>query len=1197
MDDILTATAGATGNKPVTASATGRWVAHQVSFLADDVNPASTTAFPAASASYNAAGWAAGCAPDGICGTATDADSAVQTVQVSIRQGAGNYWNGTTFGSATEVWNAATGTTTWNYGFASGSFPANGSYTVRVRATDVAGNIETPVSATFTYDTVAPALPTGLASSPVSPANDNNPEITGTRRGGLDRPRLPHGGLYRRRLGDRDCSRLRLARSDGRGHRRHLHDLQGDGDGRSRQRQRLLDRVCHLRRGLDRARTAERARLEPGLACERQQPGDHRNCGGGLDGPALSHGGLHGRGLRDRDCGGLRFARPHGSGLRRHFDDFQGDCDRRGRQRLAAARALRSRMWRTRPRRRCRARSPRAPSRPRTTTTPRSRARPRPARRFASTPTAGCTGGAAATGTAAAFASPGLTVAVAGDSSTTLQGNRDRRGRQRLRLLELLGHLCRGLDGARAPERSRFEPGLAGERQQPARSRAPPRPARRSRVYTTRDCTGGAAATGTAAAFARPGSTVAVADDSSTTFTRDRDRRGRQRLRLLELLGHLRRGLDRAGRARARSPPSPASPANDNNPEITGSAEAGSTVAALHRRRTAPAPPRRPAPRPPSRRPASRSRSPTTLDHDLHAPPRPTRPATSPACSSAGHLRRGLDGAGRSRRSLDLEPGLARERQQPGDQGLGRGGLDRADLHDRRLHRRRRPRPAPPPPSPRPGLTVAVADDTTRRPSRRRRPTRPATSAGCSSALGHLRRGLDRARRADARLAPTPASPGQRQQPRDQGHRRGGLDGAPLHDDATAPAAPRRPARRLPSPRRASRSRSPTTLDHRPSRATATDAAGNVERLLDAPRSPTSRTRPRPALPTLIDSEPGLAGQRQQPRGQGLAPRPARRCASTRQRLHRRRRGDRHRGRASPRRASPSRSPTTRPPPSRAPPPTPPATSPPARAPRSPTSRTRPRRRSRASPPPTPASPGERQQPRGQRHAPRPARPCASTRRRDCTAAPRRPALRPPSRRRASRSPSPTTRLDDLQATATDAAGNVSRLLELLGHLRRGLDRAGASRASLASSPVSPANDNNPEITGTAEAGSTVRVYTTAACTGGAAATGTAAAFAEPGPDDRGRRRHDHDLQGDGHGRRRQRLAAALELRHLRRGLDGAGAPRARSLRARLGPANDNNPEITGSAEAGSTVRVYPTAAAPAAPRRPAARPPLPRLA
>jgi subtilisin family serine protease len=50
-----------------------------------------------------------------------------------------------------------------------------------------------------------------------------------------------------------------------------------------------------------------------------------------------------------------------------------------------------------------------------------------------------------------------------------------------------------------------------------------------------------------------------------------------------------------------------------------------------------------------------------------------------------------------------------------------------------------------------------------------------------------------------------------------------------------------------------------------------------------------------------------------------------------------------------------------------------------------------------------------------------------------------------------------------------------------------------------ATAPASPADDNSPELIGAAEAGSTVRIYTNAACSGAPVATGTAAAFASPG--------------------------------------------------------------------------------------------------
>ena len=47
--------------------------------------------------------------------------------------------------------------------------------------------------------------------------------------------------------------------------------------------------------------------------------------------------------------------------------------------------------------------------------------------------------------------------------------------------------------------------------------------------------------------------------------------------------------------------------------------------------------------------------------------------------------------------------------------------------------------------------------------------------------------------------------------------------------------------------------------------------------------------------------------------------------------------------------------------------------------------------------------------------------------------------------------------------------------------------------------PASPNASTTPAVKGTADAGSTVKVYTNEACTGAPAATGTAAAFASPG--------------------------------------------------------------------------------------------------
>jgi hypothetical protein len=130
----------------------------------DTTAPTASFTSPVNGTTYKASTYNAGCAPTGICGTAADA-TGVQTVKVSIRQGSGNYWNGTTFGSASELFItttlAAPGATStgWNYPFA---LPADGSYTIHVQATDTLGNAQTgttyAATSVFTIDTTAPTV-------------------------------------------------------------------------------------------------------------------------------------------------------------------------------------------------------------------------------------------------------------------------------------------------------------------------------------------------------------------------------------------------------------------------------------------------------------------------------------------------------------------------------------------------------------------------------------------------------------------------------------------------------------------------------------------------------------------------------------------------------------------------------------------------------------------------------------------------------------------------------------------------------------------------------------------------------------------------------------------------------------------------------------------------------------------------------
>ena len=87
-----------------------------------------------------------------ITGTAADSGSGVSLVQVSIQQGSGNYWNGTSFGSASQVFQSATGTTSWSYAIAASAFGVGGTYTISAKSTDVATNVSTTATQAINID-------------------------------------------------------------------------------------------------------------------------------------------------------------------------------------------------------------------------------------------------------------------------------------------------------------------------------------------------------------------------------------------------------------------------------------------------------------------------------------------------------------------------------------------------------------------------------------------------------------------------------------------------------------------------------------------------------------------------------------------------------------------------------------------------------------------------------------------------------------------------------------------------------------------------------------------------------------------------------------------------------------------------------------------------------------------------------------
>lgn len=137
----------------------------------DATAPTATMTFPTAN-TYNLAGWVAGCATPStgdLCGTASDVGSGLTSIDVSIRRVSTNsYWNGSAFAAPGETWLAATGTASWSYAFAGSSFPADGSYAVRWRATDAVGNTTT-IAVSLTIDTTPPPAPQ-IVSAPANPS-------------------------------------------------------------------------------------------------------------------------------------------------------------------------------------------------------------------------------------------------------------------------------------------------------------------------------------------------------------------------------------------------------------------------------------------------------------------------------------------------------------------------------------------------------------------------------------------------------------------------------------------------------------------------------------------------------------------------------------------------------------------------------------------------------------------------------------------------------------------------------------------------------------------------------------------------------------------------------------------------------------------------------------------------------------------
>src|SRR4051794_1482078 len=128
-----------------------------------------------------------------------------------------------------------------------------------------------------------------------------------------------------------------------------------------------------------------------------------------------------------------------------------------------------------------------------------------------------------------------------------------------------------------------------------------------------------------------------------------------------------------------------------------------------------------------------------------------------------------------------------------------------------------------------------------------------------------------------------------------------------------------------------------------------------------------------------------------------------------------------------------------------------------------------------------------------------------------------------------------------------------------------------------ASSPASPANDNQPKLVGSAQAGATVALYATSSCTGTPAATGTAVALASPGltvsvADNSTTTFHATATVG---GETSDCSPAGLTY------VEDSTPPATPTINSTspASPSDEQHPKVLGGAEAGSTVRLYTDAA------------------
>ncbi|MGN6585876.1 MAG: glycosyl hydrolase, partial [Solirubrobacterales bacterium] len=154
-----------------------------------------------------------------------------------------------------------------------------------------------------------------------------------------------------------------------------------------------------------------------------------------------------------------------------------------------------------------------------------------------------------------------------------------------------------------------------------------------------------------------------------------------------------------------------------------------------------------------------------------------------------------------------------------------------------------------------------------------------------------------------------------------------------------------------------------------------------------------------------------------------------------------------------------------------------------------------------------------------------------------------------------------------------EASGNISRSTDFRAGSLPGATEPPAAPTVSGVSPASPANNNSPKISGSAAAGSTVTLYTNSTCTTAAGASGSAATFASPGIATSVADNTTTSFYAKASNSAGSSPCSTSSVTYVEDSTP-PGAPTVSST-SPASPANNNEPKVIGSAESGTTVKLY----------------------